>query len=83
MASATDTYSRHYERDTGKFHWPSIFVVTSNRYDFLSGASASYRRLLIIPIKKEVDAELVKRARERILKGAILAYRNGPQTLSK
>lgn len=77
FSSATDTYKRPYARGTGKFPRPSILVATSNRCDFLSDPSASHRRFWVIPVKKEIDTEKVKQDRKRILKAAILAYRNG------
>jgi predicted P-loop ATPase len=77
FSSATDTYKRPYARGIGKFPRPSILVATSNRCDFLSDPSASHRRFWVIPVKKEIDTEKVKQDRKRILKAAILAYRNG------
>ena len=52
-------------------------VATSNRCDFLSDPSADHRRFFVIPIKKKIDTNKVKRDRERIIKAAIIAYRNG------
>ena len=83
FSSATDTYKRPYARGTGKFPRPSILVATSNRCDFLSDPSASHRRFWVIPVKKEIDTEKVKQDRKRILKAAILAYRNGCRLIQK
>ena len=83
FSSATDTYKRPYARGIGKFPRPSILVATSNRCDFLSDPSASHRRFWVIPLKKEIDTEKVKQDRKRILKAAILAYRNGRKTYLK
>ena len=52
-------------------------MATSNRGDFLSDPSSDNRRFRIIPIKKVIDTEKLKRDRERIIKAAIIAYRNG------
>ena len=53
-------------------------VATSNRCDFLADPSADDRRFWVIPLaNKEIDTRQVKQDRERIIKAAILAYRNG------
>ena len=78
LSSATDTYKRPYATDIGKFPIPSILVATSNRCDFLSDPSADHRRFWVIPLpNKKLDTGKVKRDRERIIKAAIIAYRNG------
>ena len=78
LSSATDTYKRPYATGIGKFPRPSILVATSNRCDFLSNPSADHRRFWVIPLaNKEIDTRKVKQDRERIIKAAIIAYRNG------
>ena len=77
LSSTKDSYKRPYARGIGKYPRPSIFVATSNRGDFLSDPSSDNRRFWIIPIQEEIDIEKLKRDRERILKAAIIAYRNG------
>ena len=83
FSSATDTFKRPYARGTGKFPRPSILVATSNRFDFLSDPSATHRRYWVIQLphdpelKQFIDINKLKVDRERILKAAILAYRNG------
>ena len=78
LSSATDTYKRPYATGIGKFPRPSILVATSNRCDFLSDPSAIHRRFWVIPLaNKEIDTRKVKQDRERIIKAAIIAYRNG------
>ena len=78
LSSATDTYKRAYATGIGKFPRPSILFAISNRYDFLSDPSASHRRFWVIHLaNKKLDTGKVKRDQERIVKAAIIAYRNG------
>jgi predicted P-loop ATPase len=84
LSSATDTYKRPYATGIGKFPRPSILVATSNRCDFLSDPSADHRRFWVIPLaNKELDTGKVKQDRERIIKAAIIAYRNGRKPFLK
>ena len=80
LSSSKDNFRRPYEA-TNDFHpRPSIFVGTCNRADFLTDATGS-RRFQIIDLQDNfIDLEKLKKDRLKILKGALIAYRNGEKT---
>ena len=80
LSSSKDNFRRPYEA-TNDFHpRPSIFVGTCNRADFLTDATGS-RRFQIIDLQDNfIDLEKLKKDRLKILKGALIAYRNGETT---
>ena len=80
LSSSKDNFRRPYEA-TNDFHpRPSIFVGTCNRADFLTDATGS-RRFQIIDLGDNfIDLEKLKKDRLKILKGALIAYRNGEKT---
>ena len=80
LSSSKDNFRRPYEA-TNDFHpRPSIFVGTCNRADFLTDATGS-RRFQIIDLQDYfIDLEKLKKDRLKILKGALIAYRNGEKT---
>ena len=80
LSSSKDNFRRPYEA-TNDFHpRPSIFVGTCNRADFLTDATGS-RRFQIIDLQDNfIDLEKLKKDRLKILKSALIAYRNGEKT---
>ena len=80
LSSSKDNFRRPYEA-TNDFHpRPSIFVGTCNRADFLTDSTGS-RRFQIIDLQDNfIDLEKLKKDRLKILKGALIAYRNGEKT---
>ena len=77
LSSATDTFKRPYARGIGKHPRPSILVGSCNASDFLNDPTGS-RRFWIIDLKdKVIDLNKLIRDRERILKAAVLAFRQG------
>ena len=77
LSSSKDNFRRPYDPAPDDHPRPSIFVGTCNRADFLTDSTGS-RRFQIIDLEdKFIDLEKVKKDRLKILKAALIAYRNG------
>ena len=80
LSSSKDNFRRPYEAAPDAHPRPSIFVGTCNRADFLTDSTGS-RRFQIIDLEdKFIDLEKLEKDRLKILKGALIAYRNGEKT---
>ena len=80
LSSSKDNFRRPYEATNDYHPRPSIFVGTCNRADFLTDATGS-RRFQIIDLQDNfIDLEKLKKDRLKILKGALIGYRNGEKT---
>ena len=55
-----------------------MFAGTSNKRELLK-AEGGDRRFWVIEVIKRIDVEALKRDRDRIWAGAVLAYRNGDE----
>ena len=77
LSSSTDNFRRPYEALTEKHPRPSIFVGTCNRGDFLADSTGSRRFHVIDLGDNPIDLELVQNDKYKIIKGAVIAYRNG------
>ncbi|MDA9707669.1 virulence-associated E family protein [Prochlorococcus sp. AH-736-K21] len=80
LSSSKDNFRRPYEAAPDAHPRPSIFVGTCNRADFLTDSTGS-RRFQIIDLEdKFIDLVKLEKDRLKILKGALIAYRNGEKT---
>ena len=80
LSSASDYFRRPYERVTDIHPRPSIFVGTCNTAHFLTDPSGSRRFQIIDLGNKMIDLDTVKEDRLKILKAAVIAFRNGEKT---
>ena len=80
LSSSKDNFRRPYEAAPDNHPRPSIFVGTCNRADFLTDSTGS-RRFHIIDLENNlIDLEKVEKDRLKILKAAVIGYRNGEKT---
>ena len=78
LSSSVDAIRPPYCRDTQDFARSSIIVATTNKDEFLSDETGN-RRFWIIPIKKRIDIELLKKERDAIWAAAVLAFESGEE----
>lgn len=78
LTSQVDDYRTAYGKGEESVPRRSVFAGTSNKRELLK-AEGGDRRFWVVEITKRVDVEALKRDRDRIWAGAVLAYRAGDQ----
>ena len=77
LSSPVDTFRRPYGRSIGSYPRPSIMVSSCNRTDFLNDPTGSRRYWVINLEGKLINNKMVLKDRDKIWKGAVLAYKEG------
>ena len=78
LTSQVDDYRTAFGRGEESVPRRSVFAGTSNKRELLK-AEGGDRRFWVMEVIKRVDVPLLKRDRDRIWAGAVLAYRNGDE----
>ena len=76
LTQETDDYRSAWGRGEESVPRRSVFAGTSNKHELLKSEGGD-RRFWVVEITKRIDIEAVKRDRDRIWAGAVLAYRAG------
>ena len=76
LTQQTDDYRSAWGRGEESVPRRSVFAGTSNKRELLK-AEGGDRRFWVVEIIKRIDVEALKRDRDRIWAGAVLAYRDG------
>ena len=78
LTQQTDDYRTAFGKGEESVPRRSVFAGTSNKRELLK-AEGGDRRFWVVEIIKRIDVEALKRDRDRIWAGAVLAYRNGDE----
>ena len=76
LTSQVDHYRTAYGRGEESVPRRSVFAGTSNKRELLK-AEGGDRRFWVVAITRRIDVEALKRDRDRIWAGAVMAYRAG------
>ena len=80
LSSSKDIFRRPYDPAPDTHPRPSIFVGTCNRADFLTDSTGSRRFQIIDLGNTPIDLKKLTEDRNKILKAALKAYRDGEKT---
>lgn len=78
LTSSVDVLRVPYGRSIDEFPRQSVIVGTSNEDDFLADPTGD-RRYWVIPVRHEINLELLKQERDRIWAAALALYLQGEQ----
>ncbi|NET49616.1 MAG: hypothetical protein F6K09_13030, partial [Merismopedia sp. SIO2A8] len=76
LASTEDSFRLPYARENDSFARRFVLAGTVNHQEFLNDPTGS-RRFWIIPVKQQIDCDLVEKERDLIWAAAVHAYRAG------
>jgi predicted P-loop ATPase len=76
LSSATDTIRPPYGRLPQRCDRHSVIVGTTNEHEFLADATGS-RRFWVIPVRQDIDLEMLRRERDLIWAAAVTLYEQG------
>lgn len=76
LSSTNDKIRPPYGREVKDFPRRCVIVGTTNEDEFLPSTTGN-RRFWVVPVRRQIDADALRRDRDTIWSAAVTAYKNG------